>query len=264
MLFMGQTGLNKLDTVWSSIGQFLTLLMLLVGAALFVHYNINQPSPSEQALFDQSKDYVFPTWITTTLPVGLRGLIIAAIFAAAISSLDSILAALSQTTLALFIDPSSAVKNGKNPAFLLRVSRYLVVVWGIILSLCAIGLDELRGNINMVDLAFGMIAYTTGPLLGLFLAALLAHRRRSSARGLFIGCIISIFMVLLVRVDIYKIMINLNWISLDNLLSYKWLPIEVTASGISPVVHYAWMWPVTCLITLGAGFLFPVKKHDSI
>ena len=116
----------------------------------------------------------------------------------------------------------------------------------------------------MVDLAFGMIAYTTGPLLGLFLAALLAHRRRSSARGLFIGCIISIFMVLLVRVDIYKIMINLNWISVDNLLSYKWLPIEVTASGISPVVHYAWMWPVTCLITLGAGFLFPVKKHDSI
>ena len=250
--------------IWSSIGQFLTLLMLLVGTALFVHYNINQPSPSEQALFDQSKDYVFPTWITTTLPVGLRGLIIAAIFAAAISSLDSILAALSQTTLALFIDPSSAVKNGKNPAFLLRVSRYLVVVWGIILSLCAIGLDELRGNINMVDLAFGMIAYTTGPLLGLFLAALLAHRRRSSARGLFIGCIISIFMVLLVRVDIYKIMINLNWISVDNLLSYKWLPIEVTASGILPVVHYAWMWPVTCLITLGAGFLFPVKKHDSI
>ncbi|MBA73586.1 MAG: hypothetical protein CMO73_13045 [Verrucomicrobiales bacterium] len=71
-------------------------------------------------------------------------------------------------------------------------------------------------------------------------------------------------MVLLVRVDIYNIMINLNWISEDNLLSYKWLPIEVTSSGISPVVNYAWMWPVTCLITLGAGFLFPVKKHDSI
>ena len=110
----------------------------------------------------------------------------------------------------------------------------------------------------MVNLAFGMIAYTTGPLLGLFLAALLAHKRRSSARGLFIGCIISIFMVLIVRVDIYNIMINLNWISADNLLGYKWL--EVTTSGISSVIHYAWMWPVTCLITLGAGFLFPVKK----
>ena len=246
--------------IWSSIGQFLTLLMLLVGTALFVHYSVNEPSLAEQALFDQSKDYVFPTWITTTLPVGLRGLIIAAIFAAAISSLDSILAALSQTTLALFIDPSLAVKNGKNPAYLLRISRYLVVMWGIILSLCAIGLDELRGNINMVDLAFGMIAYTTGPLLGLFLAALFADRRRSSARGLFIGCIISIFMVLLVRTDIYNIVINLNWISVDNLFANRWLPIEVTASGISSVIHYAWMWPVTCLITLGAGFLFPVQK----
>ena len=112
----------------------------------------------------------------------------------------------------------------------------------------------------MVDLAFGMIAYTTGPLLGLFLAALFADRRRSSARGLFIGCIISIFMVLLVRTDIYNIVINLNWISVDNLFANRWLPIEVTASGISSVIHYAWMWPVTCLITLGAGFLFPVQK----
>ena len=67
-----------------------------------------------------------------------------------------------------------------------------------------------------------------------------------------------IFMVLIVRVDIYNIMINLNWISADNLLGYKWL--EVTTSGISSVIHYAWMWPVTCLITLVAGFLFPVKK----
>ncbi len=248
--------------IWSSIGQFLTLLMLLVGAALFVHYSVNEPSLAEQALFEQSKDYVFPTWITTTLPVGLRGLIIAAIFAAAISSLDSILAALSQTTLALFIDPSLAVKNGKDPAFLLRVSRYLVVIWGIILSFCAIGLDELRGNINMVDLAFGMIAYTTGPLLGLFLAALLANRRRSSARGLLIGCIISIFMVLLVRTDIYNILINLSWTSVEKLFEYNWLPIEVevTSSKISPIIHYAWMWPVTCLITLGAGLLSPVKK----
>ena len=139
-------------------------------------------------------------------------------------------------------------------------------MWGIILSLCAIGLDELRGNINMVDLAFGMIAYTTGPLLGLFLAALFADRRRSSARGLFIGCIISIFMVLLVRTDIYNIVIYLNWISADQIIVYlefvlnlllsavgvtqihhePWLPIEVTASGISSVIHYAWMWPVTC------------------
>ena len=112
------------------------------------------------------------------------------------------------------------------------------------------------------DLAFGMIAYTTGPLLGLFLAALLANRRRSSARGLLIGCIISIFMVLLVRTDIYNILINLSWTSVEKLFEYNWLPIEVevTSSKISPIIHYAWMWPVTCLITLGAGLLSPVKK----
>ena len=38
--------------------------------------------------------------------------------------------------------------------------------WGIGLSIFAIGLASLRGNVNMVVLAFGMISYTTGPLLG--------------------------------------------------------------------------------------------------
>ena len=50
-------------------------------------------------------DYIFPIWIVTALPVGLSGLILAGVFAAAISSLDSILAALSQTTLSLIHHP---------------------------------------------------------------------------------------------------------------------------------------------------------------
>ena len=175
----------RLAIIWSSAGQLLTLLMLLVGAALFVHYQIGGASEAEQALFDKSGDYVFPTWITTTLPVGLRGIIIAGIFAAAISSLDSILAALSQTTLALFVHPDDG--HGSDPATqakLVRYSRALVVFWGLALSAFAIGLDSLRGTINMVNLAFGMIAYTTGPLLGMFFAALMADRYRASVKGL--------------------------------------------------------------------------------
>ena len=191
--------------IWSSVGQLLTLLMLLVGAALFVYYSRNGVTPVEAARFAQDKDYVFPAWITTTLPIGLRGLILAGIFAAAISSLDSILAALSQTTLALFVKPEDVTTDAAHQR-LVKISRVLVVCWGIGLSAFAILLNDLRGDINVVSLAFGMVAYTVGPMLGLFLAALLAPR--SSVQGLTVGVILSVVAVTYVRTEYHTIAIK--------------------------------------------------------
>jgi len=62
-------------------------------AALFVYYQQRPPTPGEAALFAKDTDSVFPVWITTVIPPGLSGLILAGAFAAAISSLDSALAA---------------------------------------------------------------------------------------------------------------------------------------------------------------------------
>ncbi len=245
--------------IWSSVGQALTLLMLLVGAALYVHYTANPPGEAESALFDKSADYVFPTWITTTLPVGLRGLIIAAIFAAAISSLDSILAALSQTTLSLFVDTEAEHDDPEAAqAQLVRWSRALVVFWGLSLSAFAILLDDLRGSINMVNLAFGMIAYTTGPLLGLFLAALFARRRRSPVWALGVGTALSILLVLFVRTDLYTILDKTGIASVAEIADARWIPVTANAAGdgFQALLHYAWMWPVTCLLTFGCGLLF--------
>ena len=86
----------------SSISLLVTVLMLAVGAALYVYYTQQAPSPAEAALFAKDADSVFPVWITTVLPPGVSGLILAGAFAAAISSLDSALAALSQTSMALW------------------------------------------------------------------------------------------------------------------------------------------------------------------
>ena len=191
--------------IWSSVGQLLTLLMLMVGAALFVYYSHHGVTPVEAARFAQKGDYVFPAWITTTLPVGIRGLILAGIFAAAISSLDSILAALSQTTLALFVKPEE-VKTDEAHRRLVRISRFLVVGWGIGLSAFAILLNSMQGKINMVDLAFGMAAYTVGPMLGLFLAALFWPR--STVWGLTAGFVISFLLVMYVRSDLQNIMVK--------------------------------------------------------
>jgi solute:Na+ symporter, SSS family len=160
--------------VWSSVSLITTLLMLAVGSGLFAWYHVNGLSPDEAAKFAENPNFVFPVWITTVLPPGLTGLILAGAFAAAISSLDSVLAALSQTSLSAWYGREKMEKEGDAVA-MVRRSRIAVVVWAALLSGFAILLA--RGyagseNKNLIDLAFGMVAYTYGPLLGVLAAAI--------------------------------------------------------------------------------------------
>lgn len=224
----------------SSVSQVVTALMLLVGAGLYVYYAQHPPTAAEAAVFASDPDYVFPVWITTVLPPGLTGLILAGAFAAAISSLDSALAALSQTSLSL-IHGNDQLTRGDNVR-LLRQSRWAVVIWGVVLVLVAIGLQAIRSEVNLLSLAFGMVSYTYGPLLGAFLLAMSPARR--DIRGVWIGSLLSILLVLWVRPDLYNLLAGLGFLSPEQ------------AATLRPRINFAWLYPVTCLLTLGCGYAF--------
>ncbi len=230
----------------SSISLLVTALMLAVGAALYVYYQQHPPSAAEAALFLKDADSVFPVWITTVLPPGLSGLVLAGAFAAAISSLDSALAALSQTSMAL-LHGRGGLEEADQPR-LLRQSRLAVVFWGAALILTAIGLQAVRGHINLLSLAFGMVAYTYGPLLGAFLLALSPARR--DIRGVMIGAAISFLLVLWVRPDLYNLLAALGALTPEQ------------ADLLRPKINFAWLYPATCLITLGCGLLLG-RKTDT-
>ena len=239
--------------ITSSAALLLTTLMLLIGAALFAYYEPLRISGDEPSIFSTDSNFIFPVWIVTELPVGLRGLILAGIFAAAISSLDSILAALSQTTLSLFrkeINHADQVKKE------LLQSRLLVIFWGITLSAFAIQLDSLRGKVNVVVLAFGMISYTTGPMLGMFLAALFTPKVR--AVGLTLGFVISFLLVAYIRTDFYQILINFDMLTYEKVSSIA--PIEVDGTKLKAIYNSAWAWPVTVFITWGTAWLYPHRN----
>lgn len=228
----------------SSASLLITVLMLGVGAALYVYYQQHVPSGAEAALFAKDPDSVFPVWITTVIPPGLSGLILAGAFAAAISSLDSALAALSQTSMALVHG-----KDGLEAAdqkHLMRQSRFAVVGWGIALILVAIGLQAVRGEINLLSLAFGMVTYTYGPLLGAFLLALSPVRR--DVRGVIVGAVISILLVMWVRPDLYNILAVAGAITPEQAADWR------------PRLNFAWLFPITCLITLTCGVVFGRKR----
>ncbi len=275
--------------IWSSTGQLLTLLMLMGGAALFVHYQENPFTPAEaQIVFPAETaaesvalaesaprienaatgaqaaigvpgepDFVFPMWITTMLPAGVTGLILAGVFAAAISSLDSILAALSQTTLSLFYHPEDKTDEELEKLNLVTKSRLLVIMWGVILTGCTFLLYIARDGIPILPLAFGMTSYTVGPLLAMFLCALW---NRGTWRGLVVGTVISLTLVLFMRMDVWVLVAkagaNIDW--LLALPTYA----RNAAGGVSPTVFTAWAWPLTTIVTLLCGLLLPRPRPE--
>ena len=278
--------------IFSSIGQLVTVLMLLIGAALFVNYHQNGFTDQEiSTIFDVSGEkiqevrekaeyaehpvtkkssqvpvpgsyegkgksgYIFPVWIVNALPVGLSGLILAGIFAAAISSLDSILAALSQTTLSLIYSPEKN-QTTLSAKQLMSRSRFLVVIWGVVLTGFTLLLSVAQ-NIPILPLAFGMTTYTVGPMLGIFVCSILG---KGSFRGLMTGCLISFLAVLFVQTDIWNLLIKMDLLNAANFQKFPTFEIDIVGNSLRPKVLFAWMWPLTFAITMACGLFFSNKR----
>jgi len=149
-------------------------LFLLVGALLFVFYKLMPPAtPFARA------DQIFPTFIVQEMPVGIRGLLIAAILAAAMSNLSAALNSLSSTSI---IDFYMRVKPDLSDARRMFLSRAATIVWGIVLFVLAM-LSRHGGRVVEVGLSIASVAY--GALLGVFLLGVLT--KRATETGAMIG-----------------------------------------------------------------------------
>ena len=127
-------------------------------------------------------NYIFPTFVTTHLPIGLVGLLIAAIFAAAMSSAAAELNALSTATVIDFY--RRHFRREASDAHYLRVSKYATGFWGVFASITALFATNLGSLIEVVNV-FG--SYFYGSLLGVFVLAI--GFRRASAGDAFWGLI---------------------------------------------------------------------------
>jgi Na+(H+)/acetate symporter ActP len=116
----------------------------------------------DQAFSDVN--YVFPTFIVTHMPIALPGLLIAAIFAAAMSTISAELAALSTATVIDFY--RRFWRPDGDDASTLRFSRIATGFWGLFASAVAIWAAELGSLIEVVN-RFGSFFY--GSILGAFI-----------------------------------------------------------------------------------------------
>jgi len=162
------------------------VLFLMVGLLLFTFYTFN-PMPAIV-----TNDEIFPAFIVRSLPHGISGLVIAAIFAAAMSNLSASLNSLASTTVIDFYAPlAGGTVEGPR---LLRLSRWLTAAWGVVLVGIAI-LARGWGSVFTTGLTIASIVY--GPMLGAFLLARLSPR--ATQAGVLSGIAFSLATMILVR-----------------------------------------------------------------
>ncbi len=136
-------------------------------------------------------NYIFPTFVLTQLPPGVVGLILVAIFAAAMSTVESELTALSSATVIDFY--RRYLKVDGSDAHYLVVSRAATFFWGAFATVCALYMGALGSAIEAVN---RIGSYFYGPILGVFVLAI--GTKRASGHGAFCGVLAGVAAVQLV------------------------------------------------------------------
>ncbi|MBN2012173.1 sodium/solute symporter [candidate division KSB1 bacterium] len=264
--------------VWSSASQLLTITLLLVGASIFVYYKYIPLNAPEQVIVNNDSMKIFAIYIVDVMPPMLSGLLMAALFATAISTLDSILAALSQTTISILYKPY--IKPQGSDKHYVRASRVLVFIWGILLTGFAIYCDVIAQRFaDLIQFALAMAAYTYGALLGTFLLAFLPTKRDDL--GLMWGVPLSMLIVfafnwhqpaaqwiVLIACLVLIIQAFRHFQSEPQKVAYIGIAAGIvlivsmaitgtTAAGAPVHISLAWPWhyPIGAIMTFGIGYL---------
>jgi len=164
----------------------LFLIFLLVGVMLWVFYQSHplQISLPETRPGLKSNDFIFPIFLLTEVPHFLKGGLLVAILAAAMSSISSALTALASVSTMDFIRP---LTPNRDERYFLRFSRYSTIFWAVML----IGVAWLSREVQFVlNAAFSLRGLTSGALLGGLILALFF--RRVGARATMVGMIVSL------------------------------------------------------------------------
>lgn len=154
-------------------------LFLLIGLGLACFYNLYPPDQP----FTRS-DEVFARFIVTELPVGIVGIVLAAVFSAAISTLSG---SLNSSATALVGDFYTLIRTTASDRELLWVGRVSTLLFGVLQMLVAIAAYYIALDKTIVDQVLAIAGYTTSLILGLLALSLfqpfgpLSHQARQTS-----------------------------------------------------------------------------------
>lgn len=191
-------------------------------------------------------NYIFPYFILTYLPIGITGLLISAIFAAAFSSIDSELNAL--TTCSIIDWYQRLNKKSVSESHYVNASRWTTLFWGILATISAMILGETKSIIEMVN---QIGSYFYGSILGVFILLLFFKKVKGNAA--LIGLITGMTLVFI---------IDSIWIqSTSNALILKF-PFQTLTDDSYKLISFLWLNPVGAVTVVLVGSFVSLIKGD--
>ncbi len=151
----------------------IVLTFLSIGLLLWTYYQVH-PDPT----LPKSPNEIFCHFVLYQLPVGLRGLLIAGIFATAMGSLSTALNALATSFTRDWYQ--SYINRNATQAQSLRAVRWATVAFSVLMIVVASVTSYLvviHPNVRIIPIVLGIFGYTYGSLLGVFLCGIFTKRR---------------------------------------------------------------------------------------
>ncbi|MCI0495731.1 sodium:solute symporter [candidate division KSB1 bacterium] len=247
-------------------------LFLVLGLMLYAFYNGQAVGPMGH--FVASSDEIFPKFIVEELPAGLSGIIIAGVFAAAMSSLSGSLNSLASSSM-LDIYKSRFGKDN-TPQRDLLISRIITAVWGIIFIAGAMLFTDKKNPV--VELGLSIASFTYGGLLGTFLMGVFVKQVKENAAMIALWSAI-FFMTWVIKVPIMAkyVIVGINilafiWIFMKLQDRREQIGITILLVFLVSLIRYfepvQFFWPwyvfIGCLVTIVVGFLMSLFTRSSV
>lgn len=210
---------------WAALFYVVHIIILGVGLALAVFYAEHGIPASLAAQLEISGDRIFPYFVLTEIPLGLSGLFIAAIFAAAISTLDSALTEAADLSVTHIY---ARLQSDRTEQHYVLVSRLLMFFWGGVFLLVALFFAAFQGE-GLLDLTFKLPNYVYGAIFGSIVLARYGVGRFATVMA---GVVLAFSITL--------------WLSQAGVAFFYWSPI----AGVAMVL-FVWLLERTPLETSG-------------
>ncbi len=211
----------------------LFLVFLLVGVLLWAYYQTTAmalPIPElKPGSGIKANDYIYPIFMMTAAPHGVKGFLIVAILSAAMSSVSSALTSLASVSTMDFVKP--LVRKERGERFFLKFSKGSTVAWAALLILVAYLSREVEYVLNA---AFSLRGLTSGALLGSLLLVLIW--KKGAALPVVIGTLTSVAAMIFVS-------------------RFEWAQTSATGDVVKVKVAWPWFTLTGTIVTAVAAWL---------
>ena len=181
MLTAENTAKSRLSLILSGFADIpIVLSFLTVGVLLWVRYQV-LPDPS----LPTEDNEIFAHYIVNEMPVGIRGLIVAGVFATMMGSTSAALNALATSFIKDFYQPY--IRPSATDRQSVSAARWATSIFGVLMIIVATGAayTVLHTHVTIIPLALGILGYSYGSLLGVFLLGVLTRTRGSDRANIF-------------------------------------------------------------------------------